>query len=64
MAKSVLNADAIECHKIMLWIRTIMLDLNKTKFRTFELNRFLKFNQALQWRYVKFTVEEKLNEIK
>ena len=48
----------------MLWIRTIMLDLNQTKSRTFELYRFLKFNQALQWRYVKFTVEEKLKEPK
>lgn len=48
MARSVLNADAIEFHNIMLWIKTIMLDLNKTKFRTFELNRFLKCNQALQ----------------
>ena len=46
MARSVLNADAIEFHNIMLWIKTIMLDLNKTKFRTFELNRFLKCNQA------------------
>ena len=64
MARSALNADAIEFHKIKLWIRKIMLDLNKTKFRTFELNRFLKCNQALQWRYVKFTVEEELNEIK
>lgn len=64
MARSVLNADAIEFHNIMLWIKTIMLDLNKTKFRTFELNGFLKCNQALQWRYVKFTVEEELNEIK
>lgn len=36
MARSVLNADAIEFHNIMLWIKTIMLDLNKTKFRTFE----------------------------
>lgn len=64
MARSLLNADTIEFHKIMPWIRTIMLDLNKTKFRTFELNRFLKCNQALQWRYVKFSVEEKLNDIK
>ena len=64
MARSVLNADAIEFHNIMLWIKRIMLDLNKTKFRTFELNRFLKYNQALQWRYVKFTVGEELNEIK
>ena len=46
MARSILNADAIEFHNIMLWIKTIMLDLNKTKFRTFELNRFLKCNQA------------------
>ena len=46
MARSVLNADAIEFHKIMLWIRTIMIDMNKTKFRTFELNRFFKCNQA------------------
>lgn len=46
MASSALNADAIEFHKIKLWIRKIMLDLNKTKFRTFELNRFLKCNQA------------------
>ena len=46
MARSVLNADAIEFHNIMLWIKRIMLDLNKTKFRTFELNRFLKCNQA------------------
>lgn len=48
----------------MLWIRTIMLDLNQTKSRTFELYRFLKLNQALQWRYVKLTVEEKLKELK
>lgn len=64
MARSVLNANAIEFHKIMLWIRTIMLDLYKQNFAHSNLTDFLKFNQALQWRYVKFTVEEKLNEIK